>query len=289
MMVVINKWFHFAYKKSHHHYNTMGYHSHKEFEILYIHQGNAKIIIQHKIFDLQPGDIVLLNGLKQHYTFSKPSDTYIRSVLEFLPEALLPLFEAMNAKAILEETLPFNQSIIRVQDKSKLAHFNYCLTRFNEFIHCKNDMLFQQNNQSYYDAKIKHLIVDLLFDIQQLTYSPLSSVVTEKGEKEVLVENMLFWITKHYTKSSIIDSLSNEFHISKRYVTQLFREILGITVMDYVMDFRIEHAKIQLELQTKKPISDIALDVGFKNSAHFSRVFHNKIGMPPSKYKQFKS
>lgn len=285
---MINKWFHFAYKKSHHHYNTMGYHSHKGFEILYIHQGNAKIIIQHKIFDLQPGDIVLLNGLKQHYTFSKPSDTYIRSVLEFLPECLLPIFEAMNAKVVLEETLPLNQSIIRVKDKKKLAHFDYCLARFNEFIHLKNEMI-QQNDPSYYHAKIKHLIVDLLFEIQQLTYSPLSSMISDKSEKEILVENMLFWISKHYTESSIIDSLSNQFHISKRYVTQLFRELLGITVMDYVMYFRIEHAKIQLELQTDKPISDIALDVGFKNSAHFSRVFNNKTGMSPSKYKQFKN
>lgn len=74
--------------------------------------------------------------------------------------------------------------------------------------------------------------------------------------------------------------------VSTRYVSRLF-QLDGLSFGRYLLRQRIEHCQLALAnpaLQALR-ISEIALDGGFNNFAHFSRVFRECLGCSPSEYR----
>lgn len=274
-------WLKFGYKKEGP--NHMTYHSHPDFEIFYFHEGRTRLIIQHRIYELQPGDIVLLNGLAMHRVNSIPSYPNIRTTIEFLPEFILPILKLMNAAELLDLFQTLNNSIIRLEDRSQLKHFEHCMLRLNDLLNKLS--ISTQINDALHESHVKNIIIEMLFEILDLTQSKLSEITMDKSDNELLVERMLSWIMDHHTEKLSMKRLAEEFFISKRHISHLFKHIVGMTVMEYIMNCRIDHAKFMLSMKPNKKISDIALDVGFTCNAHFSRSFRTKVGTSPSGFR----
>jgi AraC-like DNA-binding protein len=58
----------------------------------------------------------------------------------------------------------------------------------------------------------------------------------------------------------------------------------GITCQHHIQDAVIDRSKLLL-LETKLPISEIAYQLGFQYSQHFTRLFKAKTGMTPNQYR----
>ncbi|MGH8000244.1 MAG: helix-turn-helix domain-containing protein, partial [Brasilonema sp.] len=67
------------------------------------------------------------------------------------------------------------------------------------------------------------------------------------------------------------------------YFCQLFKQSLGITPYQYVLQLRVERAK-QLLKNQKITICDVALACGFANQSHFTKHFRKLTGMTPKAY-----
>lgn len=72
--------------------------------------------------------------------------------------------------------------------------------------------------------------------------------------------------------------------ISVVLLGNLFREHLHTTVNHYITALRLDKAKHLLE-NRKLPISEIAAQCGFASSCYFARVFKEKSGILPGKYR----
>ena len=72
--------------------------------------------------------------------------------------------------------------------------------------------------------------------------------------------------------------------ISVMSLGNLFREHLHTTVNHYITALRLDKAKHLLE-NRKLPISEIAAQCGFASSCYFARVFKEKNGILPGKYR----
>lgn len=60
-----------------------------------------------------------------------------------------------------------------------------------------------------------------------------------------------------------------------------FRKISGLSPQKWLIEKRLKTAKDKLE-NDKKKVSDVYLEVGFKNFSHFSTAFKKQFGYPPS-------
>ena len=60
---------------------------------------------------------------------------------------------------------------------------------------------------------------------------------------------------------------------------------MGIAPYQYLMQQRVERAK-QLLKQQAISISDIALDCGFANQTHLTKVFRQMTGVTPKAYQK---
>jgi AraC-like DNA-binding protein len=73
--------------------------------------------------------------------------------------------------------------------------------------------------------------------------------------------------------------------VSKDYLSDIFRQELGLSPWDYLNRYRILHAKALLN-STNDSITNIALRVGFNDPSYFGRVFHEQVGLSPRAYKK---
>lgn len=95
---------------------------------------------------------------------------------------------------------------------------------------------------------------------------------------EVFIEDNL------YNPELSLSLLADELGYSVSYISKLFKDMLSCNFLDYVIDRRIEQAKVKLE-KTNEPISDIAREVGYNSDTSFRRQFKSKTNITPSAYR----
>ncbi|WP_242050619.1 helix-turn-helix transcriptional regulator [Oculatella sp. FACHB-28] len=69
-------------------------------------------------------------------------------------------------------------------------------------------------------------------------------------------------------------------NISPTYFASLFKQAMGISPHQYVIQQRVEKAKLMLK-RTNLAIADIALQVGFSSQNHLTQQFKRITGMTP--------
>ncbi len=89
----------------------------------------------------------------------------------------------------------------------------------------------------------------------------------------------------HVADPLALDDLAAIANVSPRQLRRLFRERLGISVMAYYRDLRLDVAE---RLVTRSPLSltDVALATGFANSSHFSASYRRRFGAAPSRIRR---
>ena len=81
------------------------------------------------------------------------------------------------------------------------------------------------------------------------------------------------------------DSLSKRFHVHNAYISRLFREKLGITFKDFVMERRFKMAK-ELLADPLMRIDEITTACGFQYTSYFIRAFRYRYNMTPGEYRE---
>jgi len=79
--------------------------------------------------------------------------------------------------------------------------------------------------------------------------------------------------------------LARRMHCSTRWLQTLIREAFGITPKTWLLRLRMDRAR-DLLLEGDQHLADIAAELGFYDQFHFSRVFKQMHGMPPSRYRR---
>lgn len=104
-------------------------------------------------------------------------------------------------------------------------------------------------------------------------------------QEDSFIRKIVQYIKKNYTQDISSETLCEEFHCSRAYLSKLFNRELKTTLREYITNLRIETAKNLLQY-TKLNISEIASSVGFNEAYYFSLIFKKHVGIPPSVYKK---
>jgi AraC-like DNA-binding protein len=95
--------------------------------------------------------------------------------------------------------------------------------------------------------------------------------------RELLLQNLHEPLT--------LAELARRAQINESALKQGFKQEFGMTVFDYLLDYRLEQARDMLE-QGKMQVAQVMTAVGLKNRSYFAAAFRQKFGQNPKQYQQ---
>ena len=82
-----------------------------------------------------------------------------------------------------------------------------------------------------------------------------------------------------------IQDLTDVFHFQEDYFNRLIKGKTGLTYSAFLQQVRLEKAE-HLLTSSKKSVEEIAAAVGYHNKGYFYKIFQEKYGTTPSKYRK---
>lgn len=254
------------------------YHTHQQYEIYVFLDGKCTFQIENLFYDLQPGDILLINGKDIHKAFVDVNyHTYKRTVVEFTKEFIEPLLDVLNMPQMLDLFDAPHGHLFRIKDEETRTHIFQLLDEMHELIVGKKS--------AYVDQQLKLILAQLLMKFESKVTAYLPNDIYS-DDKILIVEEIYRYISAHYAEDLSLDNIADELNLSKSYLSHLFKEITGTTIMNFLMGYRLTQAQYSLKVRKDLNISEIAGLTGFESNAHFSRFFKKHIGVSPTDYRR---
>lgn len=125
--------------------------------------------------------------------------------------------------------------------------------------------------------------------IDNLKISLFERRVSTEEEPEKQDERTITGITKylqeHLEEEMSLAILSEEFHLNAQYISQLFKNEIGVNFLTYLTNIRMEKAK-KLLLSTALSVAEVAERSGYGDYRVFTKVFKKNEGITPSQFRR---
>ena len=107
----------------------------------------------------------------------------------------------------------------------------------------------------------------------------------EPQEEERPILAITRYLQEHLSEDVSLSVLAEEFHLSAQYISQLFKNEIGVNFLAYFTNIRMERAK-KLLLSSSASIGEISEQLGFGDYRVFTKVFKKAEGVTPSQYRR---
>lgn len=123
--------------------------------------------------------------------------------------------------------------------------------------------------------------------IDLLKISLYNNEVKEKPvvKKERVITGITKYMQEHLSEDVSLHILSEEFHLNSQYISQLFKNEIGVNFLTYLTNIRMEHAK-KLLLSSSLSIAEVSEQSGYGDYRVFTKVFKKSEGITPSQYRR---
>ena len=230
-----------------------------------VEDGEGELVYEGKKYELKTGDVVFIDCRK---AYSHSTGMNLNAELWSLRWCHFygPSMPAIYAKYCERGGLP----VIRGADVSQYAAILtdiYTLASSSDYIR---------------DMRINGKLNDLLTLLMESSWHRGAHTNAPKKMDISLVKSFL---DEHYKEKLSLESVASHFFIDKHYLARLFKEQYGVTLVTYLQQVRITHAKRMLRF-TDKSIEEIGLECGIGELNYFSRVFKKLEGVSPSEFRR---
>ena len=107
----------------------------------------------------------------------------------------------------------------------------------------------------------------------------------EPKEQERVIVSITRYLQEHLEEDVSLSVLAETFHLNPQYISQLFKNEIGVGFLSYLTGIRMEKAK-KLLLSTSLSVAEVAGQVGYGDYRVFTKVFKKSEGVTPSQYRR---
>ena len=148
-------------------------------------------------------------------------------------------------------------------------------------------------------ATVELGVVDIMENITEKQYTILKKNLQKSGlellddKKSILIEKIKAVIIEmvHYADElpnvNYSEYISSKLNYDYTYLSNIFSEVKGITIQQYIIIHKIEKVK-ELLLYNELNLTEISYKLHYSSVAHLSNQFKKITGLSPSFYKQLK-
>lgn len=106
-----------------------------------------------------------------------------------------------------------------------------------------------------------------------------------KEQEERVITGITRCLQEHLAEEVSLSVLAEEFHLNPQYISQLFKNEIGVGFLAYLTNIRMEKAK-KLLLATSFSVAEIAERAGYGDYLVFTEAFKKAEGITPSQYRR---
>lgn len=251
-------------------------HSHHRYEIFYFHSGECTYLIGGNVYMLEPGDVLLMNGMTLHKPVMEPGREYMRTVVHFDHGRVKPFLQALQSIHVLKPFQDFSnyRLSLRGNEKKEVERLLASMALFYD----------EKNGHRYHRFRLR--FIDLLYFIFEEYRKSLTKTRTCTNHKEQHIQRVISFLEAHYQEDITMQVVEDHVHMNKYYLATLFKEVTGKTIFNFLFEVRINQAKALFLMNKRVTVTEVAFQVGFKHLSHFSRLFKQQVGCPPGKFRK---
>ena len=121
--------------------------------------------------------------------------------------------------------------------------------------------------------------------ITTLVYNSKNSIKNSNDASTNIVNKIIEYIQKNYNQNISNKEIAEKFHFNHSYIGRIFKSHTGVSIHQFLLDYRMNIAKELLRTQNSS-IHSIAHAVGFNDSHHFVKYFKQSVGKTPTEYRR---
>lgn len=237
-------------------------HWHSDFEIIRVTDGIMKYNIDGHIIEIHKNDVLFVNSNRMHfgYSDSKTECNYICIVFDY---------NLLCANGYIKDNYVLN--IVNDECCPYLIVKNSDL---NNII----DKLFSLSDSASYDLKIQSGIYNIFsYIFEAFCKSPKNEIEKKNYSK---IRKIIDFINVNYRHKITLNDIAKAGNVSKNSCINYFKEVLGLSPIDYLIKYRLEKST-ELLVNTDLSITQIANDTGFSSSSHYCKLYKRLYNMTP--------
>ena len=247
--------------------------------IFYVKSGRAILHIADKDVTLSGNHMYILPSYTPH---SYECDPEVEFYYLFVYH---PQFDGTSIFDIYD--LPIE---VNANDGSRLLFEHYCMLYPQLNLPTRDAEAFV-NHRSYHDYIQEYMAMPLyermqLHGMVEIILSYFIKHATTKAlVQDERIARLVDYIQQNISKTITVEELADKACLTKSYLIRYFRQTMGITPLQYVIQKKIQHSQ-SLLLGTGKSVQHVAQAVGIDDVSYFIRLFRKNIGYTPQQYRQ---
>lgn len=249
-------------------------HHHDFLEINLVISGSGYYIIEDQRYSINPGDIFIINNSERHMAVHD-SDFYVL-VLIFDTSFIWDSPEEFNyLKPFLDRNKSFKHKIDLNQD---------C---YDELCNYINKVTKEHDSKVEGWQMVIKASMMMFLALLYRYYKNNNEIGSEIGsypKKYKKIQPVLDYCYDHFSESISLDYLAKLVMLNKSYMCYSFKEVMNMTIFEYIEQIRINHA-CKLLIERDSPITEVAFESGFNSASYFNRVFKKHMDVSPKKYR----
>lgn len=248
-----------------------GPHCHKNVEICMMTKGECDIIVNGKTVTVHSGEMMVIFPHMIHSFHMRSRKPAYFFQIHFQPDS----FSAVEPEVV--EKVKFLGYMADERSAYLLQPFSQGLRACVERI-CEE----MNNNEDEFCTPLARVY------IYEMIYL-LSREINQGYRRLFVIENPLVtraiqFISNHMGEKIQLTDVANACQITSRYLSTVFKNVMNITVNDYINIAKVDKAMRWLT-DTNLPHAEIASRLGFSSTQYFSTVFKRYTYVTPSEYK----
>lgn len=240
-------------------------HHHDFYEIYMLLQGQVDYTVDTHLYNMQPGDIMLVGPLELHQArIFVGKETYERIVLWVSNDHLKSL---SSSETDLASCFSSGRSNLLRLPGSDSAALRWQLEKLS-ILHASADY--------GSDLLAKNCLTRVMVELNR---AAMNEGATGEWRSDQVVDEVVAYINDHFSEPLTLDALADRFFISKYHLLRKFDAQVGTTVHRYLLQKRLLIARQQITGGVSP--SQACENCGFGDYANFYRAFRREYGLTP--------
>ena len=237
-------------------------HWHRSIEIFAVQEGELDFILDTTHYHLGEGEFIIVNSNEVHAIHAnRPNHTIVLQI-------------------------PLNQFASYFTGE-QFIWFSHSERTYDEQVACLIFRMYKvyRMQTDGYDFEILSMFYQLLHIlVKKYRKLDVQDELLKSNQQLNRLGMITSYLKDHYMEDISLGKLAGIFGYSPSYLSKMFSQEMGESLILYITNKRIEKAKEYMK-NSEISLADVAFMVGYDDYTYFSRVFKKSTGMNPRNYR----